>query len=408
MSEIKISSLQNGLTIITEKVDYVQSFSLGFWIKTGSFRETIENNGLSHFIEHMLFKGTKNRSARRIANEVESLGGYLNAFTSKENTCFYGRGLSKHFKKTFDVIADMLVNPLFKPEDIKKESSVIIDELHDIEDSPEEFIFDVFESELLKETCYEFPIIGTEKSLLNFQRKDFFDYMQKFYLPNNIIISASGDVDHAFVIELSKKYFSEFKAKNIDERDKIFLQKSTGKTLSKNIQQSHIIIGRTTFGYNFKDRMVIYLISHILGEGSSSRLFQSLREKNGITYQINSFLNSFLDVGTFGIYFSTNPELVKKALKIIRNELVKMNSGDIKSSELRKAKEFTKGSLALSLESVTNRMTKIAKSYIYFGKVKTYDDVVDEINSVNLEDVNKFAISFFDPENFTNISVVPK
>lgn len=407
MDELKISILQNKLTIITEKLDYVKSFSLGFWITTGSFRENLSNSGISHFVEHMLFKGTQKRSAKRIANEIESLGGYLNAFTSKENTCYYGRGLSRHFNKTFDVLADMITNPLFKPEDIKKEASVIIDELHDIEDSPEELIFDIFESELLKNTCYELPIIGIENRLLRLKQNDFFNYTSNFYTPNNIIICTSGNIEHEHIVEMTEKYFSDMKAKPCHRPKAVKVYSPNHITIKKNIQQAHIILGRTTFGYTSKNRNILNILSHILGEGSSSRLFQALREKNGITYQVNTFLNSFWDIGTFGIYFSTNPELTNKALKIIENELTKINKGDIKPSELKKAKEFIKGSLALSLENITNRMTKIAKSYIYFRKVKKFEEVVDEINSIDIDEINNFATNFFDKEKFTKISIVP-
>lgn len=407
MADIKISSLRNGLTVITEELDYIKSFSLGFWIKTGSFRETISDNGISHFVEHMLFKGTKNRSAKRIANEIESLGGYLNAFTSKENTCYYGRGLSKNFKKTFDVLADMLLNPLFKSEEIKKEAGVIIDELHDIEDSPEEFIFDVFESEILKNTCYELPIIGNEKSLKNFRRRDFVNYLSTNYTPDNIIICTSGNVEHNFILELAEKYFSRLDSISRDFKKKLKPGNSSSLTIKKNIQQAHVILGRTSVGYTDVNRLKINLISHILGEGSSSRLFQALRERNGITYQVNTFLNSFREISTFGIYFSTNPELVSKAMKIIEKELEKMNSGDIKSSELKKAKEFMKGSLALSLESVTKRMTKIAKSFIYFGNVKTFEQVISEINSITLEELNNISKNFFNKKEFIKITIAP-
>jgi len=408
LSDISVSKLANGVTVISEKITYVKSFSLGLWVNTGSLFETPDNNGISHFIEHMVFKGTKTRSAKKISDEIESLGGYLNAFTSKENTCFYGRGLNSHFGKTFEVISDLILNPLFKPADIKKEAGVVIDELHDIEDSPEEIIFEIFETELFKKTCYELPIIGTEETISNFSQSKLFNYISKQYATDNILICASGMIEHEACLKLANKYFSSLPHKSIPKKKKIVIQNSGNKKVKKDIQQSHFILGKSTVGYDNSSRTAINLMSHILGGGSSSRLFQSLRERNGITYQINSFLNSFFDISSFGIYFSTNPHLTAKAISIIKKELTKINSGDIKKSELDKAKEFMKGSLTMNLENITNRMMKIAQSYLYFNKVKLYDDVINEINNVDLEKINCFAKQLCNPDSFIQISIEPK
>jgi len=407
LSDISVSKLDNGVTVISEKITYVKSFSLGIWVNTGSCFETYDNNGISHFIEHMVFKGTKNRSAKKISDEIESLGGYLNAFTSKENTCFYGRGLNSHFGKTFEVISDLILNPLFRPADIKKEAGVVIDELHDIEDSPEEIIFEIFETELFKKTCYEMPIIGREETILNFSQENLFRHIDNNYVAGNILVCASGMIEHKDCLCLAEKYFSHLPKKTIPKKKKIVLQNSESKKIKKDIQQSHFILGKSTVGYDNSSRTAINLMSHILGGGSSSRLFQSLRERNGITYQINSFLNSFFDISSFGIYFSTNPNLTQKALSIVEKELIKITSG-IKKSELSKAKEFMKGSLSMNLENVTNRMMKIAQSYLYFNKVKLYEDVINEINAVDIDQINYFAKQLCNPDSFIHISVEPK
>ena len=294
MQKVQIIKLDNGIRVISENVEHIKSFSLGFWFDTGSRDENLKNNGISHFIEHMLFKGTKNRTARKISDEVESLGGYLNAFTSKEQTCYYGRGLAKNMPKTFDVLADMVLNPLFKKNDIKKEANVIIDELNDIEDSPEELIFDRFEESIFKGNSLHYPIIGTEKNILNFSQSDLFNYVKKQYGFNNLYIVASGLVDHEKLVLLTEKYFGNL-SHTISKKRKVFgSAMPESKFVYKDIQQVHVVMGRTTYGFNNRERTAVSVFSQILGEGSSSRLFQALRERNGITYSINSFLNSFV------------------------------------------------------------------------------------------------------------------
>ncbi len=198
----RFTALPNGIRIITEYLPHVSSFSLGFWFNTGSKNENKKNNGISHFTEHMLFKGTSKRSSKKISDDVEKLGGYLNAFTSKEHTCYYGRGVGEHLPKVFDVLSDMIQNPLFRESDIKKESGVIIDEFYDIEDSPEELIFERFETNIFNPNSLYYPIIGTEKNIKSFGQKDFFNYTEKHYTTNNLIVSATGNINHDKIVEL--------------------------------------------------------------------------------------------------------------------------------------------------------------------------------------------------------------
>lgn len=387
MHNHQITILPNGIRIISETLLYVKSFSLGFWFDVGTRDENDNNNGISHFIEHMLFKGTKNRSASQIADEIESLGGYLNAFTSKEHTCYYGRGLSRHIEKTFEVLADMVQNPAFKNHEIKKETGVVVDELYDIEDNPEELIFDKFESMLFNGNDLSRPIIGTTKNILAFKREDLLSYLKENYTFDNLFIVASGAVNHQDLVEFTKKYFSKDLGKSKRKRKKLNLNQTEDLYVFKDIQQSHFIMGKPTFGYDNKNRIKVSLLSHILGEGSSSRLFQSIREKNGIAYQVNSFLNSFLDISTFGIYLSTSDKMINKAVDIIDNEFKKLRSRKISKKELSKAKEYFKGSIYMSLESTTNRMIRLANSMIYFNKIKSLNQSIKEIDSITTGDI---------------------
>lgn len=399
----KYTELTSGLRVISESLPHVNSFSLGFWINTGSRNETSENNGISHFTEHMLFKGTQKRTSRRIADEVESLGGYLNAFTSKEHTCYYGRGLGQHLPKVFDVVSDVLQNSVFKQSEISKESGVIVDELYDIEDSPEELIFDKFESNLYRGNSLHFPIIGTEDNIRAFQHEDFKNYIQSYYTPDKMVISASGEVDHNQLVALIEGSFKSNNRIVEKKSNKPRSRKTVDINILKEIQQSHVIIGRRSAGYSSKERIKVNLISHILGEGSSSRLFHTLREKNGMTYQINTFLNSFSDVSTFGIYFSTGDNTLNSATELVYKELDKVITKGITKREFIRAKEYLKGQLLMHLESTTNRMVRMAQSVLYFNKVKLVQKSLDEINAITLDEIESISKKLLDGNKFSKV-----
>lgn len=401
MNDYKTTKLSNGITVVTENIPHVHSFSLGFWVNTGSINENSGNNGISHFIEHMLFKGTKSRTAKKIADEIESLGGYLNAFTSKEHTCYYGRGLSRHVEKTFEVLSDMIQNSLFRAKDIKKEAGVIVDELLDIEDSPEELIFDKFESNIYRGNSVHYPIIGTLNNIRRFDKSDISEYMKKHYVLNNLYVVASGAVDHDKIVLLTEKYIQKNLGTKRRSKKTLKLKKVDDIFIRKETQQTHVIIGRSTYGSNSKKRTAVSVLSHILGEGSSSRLFQSLRERNGITYQINTFLNSFYNISTFGIYFSTNKNSAEKALELVYEELEKMAEKQVTKRELKRAKEYIKGNIIMSLENTTNRMLRIAQSMIYFNKIKLLEESVAEIDTLEIDELFDLSQKLFDKKHFS-------
>ncbi len=408
MNNFNITRLQNGITVVSENISYVKSFSLGFWFNVGSREENSKNNGISHFIEHMLFKGTKKRTARNIADSIESLGGYLNAFTTKEQTCYYGRGLNNHIEKTFEVLADMVQYPLFKPADIKKEATVVIDELYDIEDTPEELIFDEFENNLFRSSSLGMPIIGTSENILKFDQKMLSEYISKNYTFDNLFIVASGSVDNEKIIKDVDKYFSKDLGSSGKRRKRIDPVKPTDVQIYKDIQQVHLIFGRSAPGMKDDLRIPINLLSHILGEGSSSRLFQSVRERNGIAYQVNSFLNSFFDISSFGIYLSTNEKSIEKAHTIILNEFAKLRNKKVSEKELKKAKEYLKGNLLMSLESTTNRMLRIAQSVIYFDEIETIENSISKIDAVSRDQILYLSNEYLNPETFSKTIVSSK
>ncbi|MGE5362495.1 MAG: M16 family metallopeptidase [Bacteroidota bacterium] len=390
-TEIKKTILPQGIKIVTESIPYIDSFSLGFWFNVGSRDENKNSNGITHFIEHMLFKGTDKRSPARIASDIESYGGYLNAFTSKEHTCYYGRGLSQYIEKTFDVLADMIQNPAFKDSEIKKEAGVIVDELYDIEDSPEELIFDKFEEYLFSGYSLGLPVIGTEKNIRKFSRDDMVDFIEKKYGFNQLTIAACGNVDHDQIVRLAGKYIVKDLGKKYIKRK--FAQ-SGGRGdyfVEKEIQQVHTIIGTSTYGYADRKRAMVNVLSHIIGEGSSSRLFQTIREKNGICYQLNSFLNSFYDISAFGVYLSTSEKFFEKSRSLVLNEYKKLREKRVTERELKKAKEYLKGNMIIALESMSDRMFRNAQSEIYYDRVISVEESIREIDAVSADEVLQIA-----------------
>lgn len=408
MKNIKITRLPNGLRIVSEKIKYVNSFSLGFWFNVGSRDETPENNGVCHFLEHMFFKGTKKRSAKKIAEDIESLGGYLNAFTSKEHTCFYGRGLSRHLEKTFEVLADMVQNSVFDSKEVEKESKVVIDELYDIEDSPEELIFDKFESNVFKGNSLGMPIIGTEKNLRSFKQSDLINFVKQNYTMDRFFIVASGNIEHKDLIKFTERYVVHKLKRTNEEKHTLEIFPAADLFVQKDTQQVHYILGKSTYGIKEKKRNVVSVLSHILGEGSSSRLFQKIREEHGIAYQINTFVNSFYDVSTFGVYLSTNDKSVRKAQDLIFEELDKIKKKKIGKTELSGAKEYLIGNMLMSLESTTNRMLRLAQSIIYFGKVKSVKETVDNIQAVTPEEIRNLSNEIFENGTLTRVILSSK
>jgi len=403
LEKYSITKLSNGTTIVSEFIPYVKSFSLGFWFNVGTRDENLNNNGISHFIEHMLFKGTKNRTARRISEEIESYGGYLNAFTSKEHTCYYSRGLSKNLNRTFSILSDMIQNPLFRESHIKKEAGVVIDELRDIDDNPEELIFDKFEEAIFRGNTLSYPVIGTEGNIRKFNTNALQKYHRNKYNPGNLLIVASGAVKHNDLVKLAERNIRKRKPGTEAGREKFHRNKVNDLTVEKDFQQVHSIIGRSTFGLKNKKRIQVKILSTMLGEGSSSRLFQAVREKLGITYQINSFLNSYQDVSGFGVYFSTSRKQTERVMEIVEKEFRKMKEKKITEKELNRVREYIKGGILLSLESTTNRMIRIANSILYFNRIVSLDEFLKKIDSVTVDDITSIANELLDEQKLSKV-----
>ena len=391
MDNYYLTTLPNGTRIVSEFIPHVKSFTLGFWFNVGARDENLRNNGISHFIEHMLFKGTKKRTAKMIAEEIESYGGYLNAFTSKEHTCYYSKGLTENLGRTFNVLSDLIQNPIFKESHIKKEAGVVIDELKDLDDNPEELLYDKFEEIIFNGNKLSLPVIGRENNIKKFNSGELFKFHASNYSTDGLLIVASGNLRHDELIKLTEKYILQKSSSHRKSRDKFNTKKVEDTFIEKDVQQVHTIIGRATYGYNDKRRIPVRFLSALLGEGSSSRLFLAIREKLGITYQINSFLNSYYDTSAFGVYFSTNLSQYKKVIDIVYKEFEKLKYVLVKEKELKKVKEYLKGGILLSMESTTNRMMRIANSILYYNRVIPVEEYLNNLDKITAEDVQKNA-----------------
>ncbi|HSW55629.1 MAG TPA: pitrilysin family protein [Ignavibacteriaceae bacterium] len=391
MDNYYLTTLPGGTKIISEFIPHVKSFTLGFWFNVGTRDESLRNNGISHFIEHMLFKGTKKRTAKMIAEEIESYGGYLNAFTSKEHSCYYSKGLTENLGRTFNVLSDLIQNPLFKENHIKKEAGVVIDELKDLDDNPEELLYDKFEEIIFSGNRLSYPVIGKETNIRNFGSDELFNFHGTNYNTGGLLVVASGNVKHDELIKLTEKYITERESKRRRSRDKFNHRKVEDAFIEKDVQQVHTIIGRATYGYNDKRRVPVRFLSALIGEGSSSRLFLAVREKLGITYQINSFLNSYNDTSAFGIYFSTNLNQYARVIEIIFKEFRRLKEVPVSEKELKKVKEYLKGGMLLSLESTTNRMMRIANSILYYNRVIPVEEYLAKIDRITGEEIQKTA-----------------
>ena len=356
----------------------VRSVSVGVWVDVGSRDETESNNGIAHFIEHMAFKGTKKRSVREIAQSLESVGGYLNAFTGKEHTCFYARILDEFTPLAVDVLSDIVLNAKFPDKEIEKEKGVVIEELKNAEDDPDDIIHDYFEKALFGPHPMGFPVIGTEKNLRLFQRQDLLKYLTTNYLPDRTVIAAAGNISHEKLVDLVKHSFgaglkSRNGIKNARSRPKA--QKPESSNYRKPIQQAHVCLGTVGYNMKHKQRYPLMILNSLLGDGMSSRLFQNIREKYGFAYNVYTFANMMSDTGTFGAYIGTDTSHIHDSIDLIWKELKKIHDRGVAKSELERTKAQLKGGMMLSLESIPNRMMRLGSSELYFGEFNSMDSI---------------------------------
>lgn len=406
---VRKTVLDNGLTIVTEHVESVKSVAVGIWAKTGSRNESPKQAGVTHFLEHMLFKGTESRSSLDIAMSMESVGGYLNAMTSSEYTCYYSRCLNTQLERALDVLSDMVLHPAFPKDEIEKEKKVVIEEMKMYRDSPDDYLFEQFSDHVFKGHPLGHSTLGFEDTVSAFERQDLYDYMDDRYQPSNLLVAVAGNVDHDKVVELVSDYFSEVEPKETTGYTQPLPEYEVDKVaFTKPIEQTHLITGRRGLDYNHDDKYRLLLANTVLGGGMSSRLHQNVREKYGYCYSITSFNQSYQDTGLYGIYVGTDKDYVDHVRELINNELDKLKQDPIPEKELAEAKAQLKGKLMLSVESMSNRMSRLAKSEIYFDRFVTLDELQEKIDEAQADQIQDFAQEFFDNEQFSEALLLPE
>lgn len=403
------STLRNGLRIVTERIDSVKSISVGIWVKTGSRNEKKELAGVTHFLEHMLFKGTEKRTAFEIAQSMESVGGYLNAFTSSEYTCYYARCVDEQLGRALDVLSDMVLNPSFPEEEVEKEKKVVIEEMKMYRDSPDDYLFEAFTTKMFQDHALGRPVLGFEDTVSAFTRQDLYDYMSDRYRPDNLLVAVAGNVDHDEVVQLVSSYFEDKPPlKTTHEAQPLDVFHPEKLALTKPIEQTHYILGRRGMHFDHENKYQLLLANTVLGGGMSSRLHQNVREKYGYCYSIQSFNQSYSDSGIWGVYVGTDKDYVDHVHELVVTELDKIRVELIPDKEFSEAKSQLKGKLLLSQENTSNRMMRLAKSELYFERFVTLDELEEHIDKVTAEEVLQFSNDFFDQKYFMEAVLTPE
>ncbi len=402
------SVFENGLVVISEQVPERASYSAGICINIGSRDDSI--SGIAHFMEHAVFRHTKKRTSKQIANEFEALGAYSNAFTTKELTCFYARAIKNHFEKTFELLCDITSNTIFIDDEIEREKLVILEEVKAYEDDPEEYIFDLADLSTFSQHKLGNPITGWQDSVKKINSIELEKFYNQFYCPKNIVICVVGDIAHQKIIKLTNKYFNfkEQSTHHIQEARKKPNMNYCNQKIEKPIQQSHIILGTQTQGIKSEERYPLSVLNVIFGDGMSSRLYQNLREKYGLAYSIYSSLNNYTDCGSWYIYAATDPQKYDKTIDLIYKEMEKLKLKSPTKKELNRAKEQLKTATIIEYESLSSRMQSLLKYEVSIGKYEEMDNIIEKIDQVSLDDIDALVHKYFSKNNWVISSIIPE
>jgi len=387
----------------------VRSVSVGAWIDVGSRDEQPEEAGMCHFIEHMVFKGTTNRRMHHIAQRMENVGGYLNAFTSKEYTCFYARCLDEHLPRALDTVLDLVVNPVFPEKELEREKDVVVEEMKMYEDTPDEYVFDLFDKALYGPHSMGRPVIGTESSVRSFTRQSLVDFLGRHYTPNRIVISVAGRVRHDRVVKLVSKVLGDSQPgeSNTGLRQEPPVQQPRSIEASKTMQQAHLIMGGRGLHVHDDERVALSVLNTILGGGMSSRLNQNIREKYGYCYNIYSFVNLHSDTGDIGVYMGTDASKVDRAFKLIRKEFDRLMDRSITKTELQRAKSQSKGAIMLGLENMSSRMMRIGRQELFYGRYYSLDEILEMVQQTSMDDIQNVARRLLNESRFFDVRLLP-
>ncbi|GIN37481.1 insulinase family protein [Heyndrickxia oleronia] len=393
---IKKYTCQNGLRIVHEEIPTVRSVAIGIWIGTGSRNENPDNNGISHFLEHMFFKGTKTKSAKEIAEAFDSIGGQVNAFTSKEYTCYYAKVLDNHAQFALDTLADMFFNSTFVDEELKKEKNVVYEEIKMYEDTPDDIVHDLLSKAVYENHPLGYPILGTEETLDTFTGQTLKEYMHNMYTPDQVVISVAGNVSDSFIKEI-ESLFGSYEGGNTDRNEHIPTFHTNKTVRKKDTEQAHLCLGFEGLPIGHEDIYDLIVLNNILGGSMSSRLFQEVREQKGLAYSVFSYHSSFKDTGMVTIYAGTGAKQLDHLFDTIQSTLNNLKNTGVTVKEVQNCKEQLKGSLMLSLESTNSRMSRNGKNELLLGKHRSLDEIVEVIDKVSIDQVNQLAQKIFTP-----------
>ena len=393
---VKKTVLKNGVRILTKKIPQVRSVSMGVWVNVGARDESIEENGLSHFIEHMLFKGTAKRTAYELAKEFDAIGGQFNAFTSMEVTCFHARVMDDHLVRMTEILSDIFLNSSFDASEVENERPVILSEIGMVEDNPEEYVHTLLEKNIWGDHPLGRSILGTRETVDSFSAETIKNFFHNFYQQDKIIISAAGNIDHDHLVSLIGPAFETVSSNGAFPARKQPVQQSETTFSERKLEQVHVCIGTEGLSITDPKRFSASLTNTILGGNMSSRLFQEVREKHGLAYSIYSFTSAGVDSGLFGIYVGTSPDTTNKAIDLIFKEIRKLKNIKVSDSELQDAKEYTKGNIMLSSESTDNQMVRLAQNEIHFGRYIPLADIIKKIEAVTCDDISALTNELFD------------
>lgn len=403
------TTLPNGVRVVTETIPSMRSVAVGLWVSTGSRDEAAGQAGICHFIEHMVFKGTARRRMHQIAQRLESVGGYLNAFTGKEDTCYYARVLDEYLDRAIETILDLIVAPMFPAKEMEKEKDVVVEEMKMYEDTPDDYIFDLFEAEIYRDHPMGVPVIGLEQTVRGFTREGLFDYLHHHYTPDRIVLAAAGKLDHRKVVRAAEKAFSRMdRPQQALPRRPVNGYQAGEKVFEKPIQQAHLVVGLRTYDVYHPRRVALNVYNTVLGGGMSSRINQNIRERYGYCYSIYSFVNQQSDCGDFGVYMGTDPGKVGHARRLILRELDRLAQQPLTPRALAQAKSQVKGGMMLGLESMNSRMMRLGKQELYYERYQSLDEARAEVEAVTAEDVLAVARDLYQPDQFSTVVLMPK
>jgi len=399
--------LKNGIRVVSENIPSVRSFSVGLWITTGSRDEDSAENGISHFIEHLAFKGTKNRSAHDIAKEIDSVGGILNGFTEREYTCFHAKVLDQHWPLAIELLSDIFLNSVFDPREIERERNVILQEIKMVEDTPDDYIHDLFNEVFWEGHSLGYPIVGRKERVNSFDRETIRRYFDEHYRSNNLVISMAGNIDHDEVVGRIEDTFGRLQERmEVGKRNPPEPSPRIG-IFPRDLEQVHLCLGTKGIPQTHRMRYSGYVLNTLLGRGMSSYLFQEIREKRGLAYSVYSYRPAYFDVGQLVVYAGTARASLEDVVRLTIKQFDTFRKGRIREDELRRAQEQLKGNLLLSLESSDSWMTRLAQNEMYFGKYIPIEEVIKSIEGVTSSEVIRLAQDLFREDLFCLVVLGP-